>query len=209
VVAVGVGVGVAVVVAVGVGVGVGVAVVGVVVVVVAIGVAIVVAIVVAIGVVVAIAVGVVKLSIRCHEPVQAHKAMMAQLWPMLNSSLLAGHKMVLELRPETRSMAENAMLHALLTAISNKIEWAGKKRDVEVWKRLITAAWLRARGEGIELLPAIDGHGVDVVFRHTSKLTRAECAELIEYVQAFCAEHGIDTGEVDPITGQVLSRTRN
>ena len=196
-------------VAVGVGVGVGVAVVGVVVVVVAIGVAIVVAIVVAIGVVVAIAVGVVKLSIRCHEPVQAHKAMMAQLWPMLQSSLLAGHKMVLELRPETRRMAENAMLHALLTAISNKIEWAGKKRDVEVWKRLITAAWLRARGEGIELLPAIDGHGVDVVFRHTSKLTRAECAELIEYVQAFCAEHGIDTGEVDPITGQVLSRTRN
>jgi hypothetical protein len=153
-------------------------------------------------------VGVVKLSIRCHEPVQAHKAMMAQLWPILKSSLIAGHKMVLELRHETRSMAENAMLHALLTAISNKLEWAGKKRDAEVWKRLITAAWLRARGEGIELLPAIDGHGVDVVFRHTSKLTRAECAELIEYVQAFCAEHSIDTGEVDPITGQVLSRVK-
>jgi hypothetical protein len=79
VVVVGVGVGVVGVVVVGVAIAVGV------VVVVAIGVAIA----IGVGVGVAIAVGVVKLSIRCHEPVQAHKAMMAQLWPMLQSSLLA------------------------------------------------------------------------------------------------------------------------
>ena len=109
-VAIGVGVGVAVGVVVAIGVGVGVVggvagVVGVgVAVVVGVGVAIAIGVAGVVGVVVgvAIAVGVVKLSIRCHEPVQAHKAMMAQLWPMLQSSLLAGHKMVLELRQDAK-----------------------------------------------------------------------------------------------------------
>jgi hypothetical protein len=66
---------------------------------------------------------------------------------------------------------------------------AGKKRDTEVWKRLMTAAWLRARGESVEVLPAIDGHGIDVVFRRTSSLTKAECSELLEFVLAWKAEH--------------------
>jgi len=101
--------------------------------------------------------------------------------------------MVIECRQETRSLAENAMLHALLGQISREVEWAGKKRDVETWKRLLTAAWCRARGEHVEMLPALDGHGVDIVFRRTSQLTRSECAELIEYVLAWSAEHGIGT----------------
>jgi hypothetical protein len=53
----------------------------------------------------------------------------------------------------------------------------------------MTAAWLRDRGESIEVLPALDGHGIDVVFRRTSDLTRGECAELIEFVIAWKAEH--------------------
>ncbi len=142
-----------------------------------------------------------RASIRCFEPVQAHKAMTAQIWPLLKAHLMAGRRMVLTLAPETRSLAENAMLHALLTRISKQVEWAGAKRDAETWKRLLTAAWLRARGEPIEMLPAVDGHGVDIVFRRTSQLTRAECAELIEFVLAWCAEHGV--GTVDAETGEI------
>jgi hypothetical protein len=113
------------------------------------------------------------------------------IWPMLKACLLAKHKMVLELKPATRSLAENALLHALLTDISKQVEWAGQKRDVETWKRLLTAAWCRAIGEQVELLPAIDGHGFDIVFRRTSKLTVAECAELIEFIQAWAADKGV------------------
>jgi len=111
--------------------------------------------------------------------------------------------MVIEVRQETRSLAENAMLHALLTQISEKIEWAGAKRDTETWKRLLTAAWCRARGEHIEMLPALDGYGVDIVFRRTSQLTRGECSELIDFVQAWAAEHGVEC--VDQETGEIIS----
>jgi hypothetical protein len=92
---------------------------------------------------------------------------------------------------ETRNSEQNKLLHALLGEIAAKVEWAGAKRDLETWKRLLVASWLRARGESIEVLPALDGHGIDVVFRPTSKLTKGECAELIDFVQAWAAEHGI------------------
>ena len=116
---------------------------------------------------------------------------MGVVWPFLKSNLLAQNRMVVTVKPETRSLAENAMLHAMLTEIAEQVEWAGQKRDAETWKRLLTAAWLRARGEGVEILPALDGQGVDVVFRRTSSLTRGECAELIDFIQCWAAEQGI------------------
>ena len=97
-----------------------------------------------------------------------------------------------EIKPITRSLAQNAKLHALISDIARTLEWAGTKRDVETWKRLLTAAWLRARGEPIEMLPALDGHGVDIVFRRTSELTVNEMIELIEYIQAWAVGNGID-----------------
>lgn len=97
-----------------------------------------------------------------------------------------------EIKPITRSLAQNAKLHALLTDIAKSLEWAGARRDVETWKRLLTAAWLRARGEPIEMLPAVDGHGVDIVFRRTSELSVNEMIELIEYIQAWAVDKNID-----------------
>lgn len=90
-----------------------------------------------------------------------------------------------------RNGAQNALLHSLLGEIAETVEWAGKKRTVEVWKRLLCAAWLRARGESIEVLPALDGHGVDLVYAPTSSLSKAECAELIDFVTAWAAENGV------------------
>jgi NinB protein len=94
-----------------------------------------------------------------------------------------------KVEPPKRSGEQNDKLHAELGEIAGRVEWAGKKRDVETWKRLMTAAWLRARGESIEVLPALDGHGVDILFRRTSTMTKSEVSELIEYVCAWKAEH--------------------
>lgn len=122
------------------------------------------------------------------DPQQAH-TILRTAWPEVKSALIAGHRLELEIKGERRSSEANAKLHAELAEIATTVVWAGAKRDAEVWKRLLTAAWLRARGEGVELLPALDGHGVDVVFRRTSTLTRAEMAELIDYVVSWKAEH--------------------
>jgi len=129
--------------------------------------------------------------IRLWNPQQAHKEL-ADLWPKIKSALMAGQRLVLECKQEQRSSAENRLLHALIGEISKQVDWAGRKHDAETWKRLLVAAWSREQGLSVEILPAIDGHGVDIVPVRTSKLTRSECADLITYVQAWAASHGID-----------------
>ena len=99
---------------------------------------------------------------------------------------------IVEVRPPTRSLEQNALLHALIQEIAKSVTWAGSLREADTWKRLLTAAWLRARGEPVEMLPAIDGYGVDIVFRKTSNMTVNEMTEFIEYIQSWAAEQGIE-----------------
>lgn len=149
-----------------------------------------------------------RLVLRLRDPVQAHKEIQAA-WMHAKGWLVAGgSRLVLEIKPETRSDKQNRLLHAMLCDIATQVEWAGKKRDAEVWKRLLVAAWCRARREQVELLPALDGHGVDIVFRRTSQLTRGECAELCDFIGAWCADNGVELREsrqwVNPETGEIM-----
>lgn len=98
---------------------------------------------------------------------------------------------VVKIEPATRNNAQNALLHSLLGEIAERVQWAGKLRPIETWKRLLCAAWLRAEGESIELLPAIDGHGVDFVYAPTSTLSKAQAASLIDFVTAWASEQGV------------------
>lgn len=124
------------------------------------------------------------------NPKQAHSAILA-LWEWAKPMIADGKRFVLELRLETRSSAQNRLLHSRLGDVAKQVPWAGKLRDVETWKRLAMAAWLRARGEHVEILPALDGHGVDIVFERTSKLSRAECAELSDWILAWGDEQAV------------------
>lgn len=148
-----------------------------------------------------------RLTLRLHNAQQAHSAIQ-QAWTHAKGWLCAGGgNLVLEVRPETRSSRQNKLLHAMLGDIAAQVPWAGAKRDAEVWKRLLVAAWCRARREQVELLPALDGHGVDIVFRRTSQLTRGECAELCDFIQAWAVDNGVELHEarqwVDAETGEI------
>lgn len=110
----------------------------------------------------------------------------------------AGRVLRIAVGEPKRSLAENAMLHALLSEVAEQVEWAGAKRDVEVWKRLMTSAWCRARGEPVEILPALDGHGIDIVPMRTSRLNKRDCADLIEFVMYWGTENGVKFSE--PVT---------
>ena len=148
-----------------------------------------------------------RLTLHLRTPVEAHDALTGHVWPLLKAQILAGHEMTLELREAKRSDKENRLLHAMLTHISKTQEWAGKRRDVETWKRLLVAAWCRARGEQVEFLPALDGYGVDIVFRRTSQLTRKECAELIDYIFCWGSTHDVQFPEpraIDMETGEIM-----
>ena len=147
------------------------------------------------------------------NPQQAHVAIVGTVWPWVKSMLMAGHRLTLEVKPETRSDAQNRLLHARFNDIAKQCEWAGRKWDTESWKRLLTAAWCRTRNEGVEMVPAVDGKGFDILYQRTSKLTRAESADLADYVMAWGSDlptpvrwslASLGADAVDPLTGEIL-----
>ncbi len=90
-----------------------------------------------------------------------------------------------------RSVEQNAKLHALLHDISEQKKWAGKILDIEAWKRLMIAAWSRANNESAEIYPALDGHGMDVVYRRSSRMSKQEMIDLIEYATVWAIQNGV------------------
>ncbi len=126
-----------------------------------------------------------KLAIQCWEPVQAHAAMTKTIWPQLKSALMAGHKMVLEIKPATRSLKQNARFWAMLDEISEQVDWYGRKLTPEEWKHVFTAALKKQ-----DVVPGLDG-GFVVLGQSTSNMSVAEMTELIELSTAFGTQQGV------------------
>ena len=134
------------------------------------------------------------------EPVQAHKIINLQLWPLLKSMLMAGQRVVVEIKPETRTLAQNARLWAMLTDVSKQVNWYGRKLSQEEWKHVFTASLSKQ-----DVVPGIDG-GFVVLGKSTSKMTKPEMSELQQLIEAFGAQQGVRfTAQeyVDQETGEI------
>jgi len=106
-------------------------------------------------------------------------------WNHAKALLLADHRLVLEIRPEKRSDAQNRRLWAMLRDISEQVNWHGNTLTDEEWKDVFTAALKRQR-----VVPGLDG-GFVVCGQRTSKMTKAEMSELQELMEVFGAQQGV------------------
>ncbi|MCL2872411.1 MAG: recombination protein NinB [Betaproteobacteria bacterium] len=123
-------------------------------------------------------------------PDESAREIMAQAWQKAKASLDAGLFLVMKITPRklTRSLAQNALLWALLHDVSRQVTWYGRKLTPEEWKDVTSAAWRKQ-----EVMPGIDG-GFVVLGVSTSRLSVAQMAELIELIQAFGIEHNVKFG---------------
>ena len=122
---------------------------------------------------------------RCYEPAQAHKVLTSVVWPEVKAQTMAGRRMVVEVRAETRSLEQNARLWAMLTDISKQVEWYGHRLTPDEWKDVFSASLKRTK-----VVPGLDG-GFVVCGQSTSKMTIAEMCELQELMEAFGAQKGV------------------
>lgn len=131
---------------------------------------------------------------------QAWSAINEQLFPFLKANLQAEKKFVLEVREKTRSIAQNRRLWAMLTDISQQVDWYGQKLSPEDWKNVFSASLTKQRA-----VPGIDG-GFVVLGKSTSKMTKPEMSELQDLIEAFGAQQGVRFTApeyVDPETGEI------
>lgn len=95
------------------------------------------------------------------------------------------HEVVIREYKKNRSLESNAKMWAILTDISDQVEWYGQKLTKEEWKDVITAAVKKQK-----VIPGLDG-GFVVLGAHTSKMSVSEMSEVIECATAFGCQQGV------------------
>lgn len=94
-----------------------------------------------------------------------------------------------EVKPQKRTLEQNARMWAMLTELSRQVVWHGQQLSAENWKDVLTAALKRQ-----QVVPGVDG-GFVVLGTSTRRMTKGEMAELIELITAFGVEHGVVFGD--------------
>ena len=84
-----------------------------------------------------------------------------------------------------RSLPQNDKMWAMLTEVSEQLDWHGQKYQPDDWKDYMMHGLRRGRW-----MPDEDGGMVPIGMR-TSKLSKSEFAELITFIEAFGARHGV------------------
>ena len=132
------------------------------------------------------------LTIELHDRQQAWSAMNRLVFPFLKECLQSGRRWVLTLKLETRSQAQNRLMWPLLTEFSKQLQWPINGHMVnmepEDWKDVLTAAFKR---ETVRLTMGLDG-GVVMLGQRTSKFTKPEFSEWIEFLFATAAQRGVN-----------------
>ena len=85
----------------------------------------------------------------------------------------------------TRTLEQNALMWAMLADISAQVDWYGHRLTSEEWKDVFSASLKRQK-----VVPGLDG-GFVVCGQRTSKMTKGEMSDLVELMNAFCAERGV------------------
>lgn len=98
--------------------------------------------------------------------------------------------LVVKIQPMTRTLEQNAKLHAMLTDIANQCEFQGKKRDVETWKAIFVSAHKIATGGQAEMAIGLEGEVINLR-ESTAQMGVKRLASLIEYLTAWGVENGV------------------
>lgn len=95
---------------------------------------------------------------------------------------------VVELKPITRSLEQNAMLHALFQEAAKKHKWQGRKLTAIQWKVLFISGHAMATGLGADMIPGLEGEFVNIR-ESSAQMTVTRMTSLIEYVNAWMADN--------------------
>jgi hypothetical protein len=92
---------------------------------------------------------------------------------------------IVHLREPTRSLEQNALLHAMLDDIA-RLEPMGRKHTPDEWK----AIFMQAAGWESAFLPGLSGGFFPIGFR-SSRMTVRQMADLLTFIMGWCAEQGV------------------
>ena len=97
----------------------------------------------------------------------------------------APYEAIVTVKAATRSNEQNAKLWAMLSDLS-RAKPEGRMHTPEVWKQLV----MHACGHAVQFEIGLNGQPFPTGFR-SSRLNKAQMSDLIEWIYAYGAEHGV------------------
>lgn len=101
-----------------------------------------------------------------------------------------------KVEPPSRNLEQNALLWVLLTAFAEQLQWPVNgqmtRLAAEDWKDLLTAAYKR---ETTRVAMGLDG-GMVMLGMRTSRMTKPQFAEFLEFVMSVAADRGVEIEEM-------------
>jgi hypothetical protein len=100
---------------------------------------------------------------------------------------------IMSLQEGTRTADQNAKFHAMITDIAKNRGWmwAGKKRTVTDWKRILVNQFENDAGIDTEIVPSLDGQRVVVLGSQTRAFGKKKASDFVEYLYALGAEYRV------------------
>ena len=133
---------------------------------------------------------------------------MADAWHFACQYLELGKSVRVEVKEckSTRSLEQNAMLHAICEDIARQRQWAGRWIDKEGWKRLLVDAWARTenRQQG-DVVPSLDGASVVNLAVQTRTMSIGDMADLITFAQSWAVDNDVRLRDVAPARDQQMA----
>jgi hypothetical protein len=101
-----------------------------------------------------------------------------------------GKPYVIEIKAFTRTIEQNAKLHALFGELAHQATWAGSKLTAEQWKVLMISAHTIAAKEPCKMVIGLEGEVVNLR-ESSAQMSVARMISLIEYIHAWGAQNGV------------------
>lgn len=92
-----------------------------------------------------------------------------------------------EFKAEKRTLPQNDRMWAMLTDVSVQKEHAGRRYTPDQWKVL----FMHACGREVQFIPALDKTTFIPWGQSSSDLSKDEMSELMDFMEAWGAEHGV------------------
>lgn len=103
-------------------------------------------------------------------------------------AMKAPTNMRIEFKEVRRSLPQNARMWVMLTKVSEQLAWHGQRLTPDDWKLVFLDALKRE----LRIVPNLDGNGFVNLGRSSSDLSKQEMSDMMEVIEAFCAERGVD-----------------
>jgi hypothetical protein len=118
-----------------------------------------------------------------------------------------------EIKEANKSRDQEAKYHAIFSDVAKQVEFMGRKRDAETWKRLLVDAFARlktAEGDPVQgvgaIVPNLDGSGFVQLGVQTRRFSKRHASEFIEFLLAWGVDQNVVWSDPAPQGYEELAR---